>query len=335
MVPDPAKNCTDARFPLQFAPTRVESVGAVVDVVVVSYNSRDSLLRCVGGLLGVPEAHVVVVDNASPDRSLDVLDGLPVTTVQLDTNLGFGHGNNRGVREGRAPFVLFLNPDAAVDRGSLLRLVGELESNPEAAAAAPRILGDDGELHQSLRRFPRLSSTYAQALFLHRLFPHALWTDELIRRPQAYERPGEHEWVSGAAILVRRDAFEAVGGFDEGFFLYCEDTDLCARLRAAGGTVRYVPDAVVHHVGGASAPRPSLFPVAVASRVRYAHKHRTRALELVERAGIALGIVTHLLLARGADTRRGHVRSLRSLLMSQHGRTWPDGQGAAPALTQT
>ena len=99
------------------------------------------------------------------------------------------------------------------------------------------------------------------------------WTDELVRDAAAYERPGDPEWVSGACMLVRRDAFEAVGGFDEGFFLYCEDTDLCRRLWKAGHRVRFEPAAEVHHVEGASSGAGETRPIAARSRVLYARKH--------------------------------------------------------------
>jgi GT2 family glycosyltransferase len=282
-----------------------------VDVVVVSYNSEDQLRTCAEGLAALDEIHVVVVDNASFDGSIAAVSDLPVTVVPLSYNAGFSHGCNTGARLGHADFILFLNPDASIDEASLRRLVGELESDPGIGAAAPKIVGDDGELHHSLRRFPRLRSTYGQALFLHRIFPKARWTDEMIRDSHWYERAGTQEWVSGACILVRREAFEEIGGFDEGFFLYCEDTDLCLRLQQAGYEVHYEPETVVTHMGGASLPRASLLHVAVQSRVRYATKHRGAGAAVVERLGIALGAFTHMIAARGgAAARRGHARSL-------------------------
>ena len=282
-----------------------------MDVVVVSYNSRDELRRCVGPLAEIGDIQVVIVDNASEDGSLEAVSGLDVTAVPLTYNAGFSHGCNTGASRGNAPFILFLNPDASIEWASLRLLVAELEANATIAAVAPKIVGDDGELHHSLRRFPRLRSTYGQALFLHRIFPGARWTDELIRDVAWYDRAGPQEWVSGACILVRRRAFEEIGGFDEGFFLYCEDTDLCLRLQQAGYEVRYQPEAGVTHVGGASVPRAALLHVAVESRVRYAKKHRRPLAALVERVGIALGALTHMIAGRGgASARRGHARSL-------------------------
>ena len=292
---------------------------ATVDVVVVSYNSRDHLRACVQPLVALADVNVIVVDNASPDDSLETIRDLPAQTIALDHNGGFAHGCNAGWRAGEAPYVLFLNPDARIDRASLDELVRLLEGSPEVGAVAPCVVHDDGSLDFSLRRYPRLRSTYAQALFLHRVFPRARWTDELVREPEAYERPGSPDWVSGAAIMVRRSVLEEIGGFDEGFFMYCEDIDLCKRVWGAH-ELRYVPAARVTHLGGASAPRASLLPVLAASRIRYAEKHRSRAYALLERLGVALGALTHIVAARGGRAARaGHARSLRLALSKPGG----------------
>jgi N-acetylglucosaminyl-diphospho-decaprenol L-rhamnosyltransferase len=285
---------------------------ALVDVVVVSYNNRDELRRCVEPLAGFTGVRVIVVDNASEDGSLESVADLPLTTIALRRNGGFAHGCNVGVREGTAPFVLLLNPDALIDEGSLRRLCRVLEHDATVGAAAPRILHPSGRLHYSQRRFPRLRSTYAQAFFLHRLLPRASWTDELVRDEDAYSRRGSPEWVSGACMLLRRTALAKLGGLDEGFFMYCEDTDICRRLRDAGLDVRFEPDAVVIHEGSASAPRASLLPMLAESRIRYARKHRTRPAATLERIGIGLNALTHLFVARGGTAARvGHARALR------------------------
>lgn len=288
---------------------------ALVDVVVVSYNSRDQLRRCVEPLAAeAGDISVIVVDNDSPDRSLEAIADLPVTAIQTHANGGFAVGCNRGWRAGEAPFVLFLNPDARIDAAAVRTLARALEAQPRAGAAGPRI-EQDGKLAFSQRRFPRLASTYAHALFLHRLFPHAAWASELVRDEAAYERPGSPEWISGAAIMVRRPLLERLGGLDEGFFLYCEDKDLCRRIRDLGHDVLYEPAALARHEGGASAPRPTLLPVLAASRVRYARKHAGRATAVLERAGVALVALTHSLVSSGGrPARAGHLNALRTVL---------------------
>jgi N-acetylglucosaminyl-diphospho-decaprenol L-rhamnosyltransferase len=284
---------------------------AQVDVVVVSYNSEDHLRACVEPLAHVPEVRVIVVDSASTDGTIESVSDLPISIVGLSENRGFAHACNVGWRKGDAPFALFLNPDATIDGESLRRLVRVAEDAPRIGAVAPKIVADDGSLDLSQRRFPRLRSTYAQALFLHRLFPSAEWTDELVRDGEAYERPGTPEWASGACLLVRRSALDHLDGLDDGFFLYCEDLDLCRRLRDTGLEIRFEPGAVAVHEGGASAPRTSLLPVLAASRVRYARKHQAAPVALLERLGVALGALTHAVVARGGPAaRRGHLRAL-------------------------
>ena len=283
-----------------------------VDVVVVSYNSRERLRACVEPLLELDDVRVIVVDNASQDGSLEAVRDLDVTAIQLPDNGGFAHGVNTGWRAGSAPYVLLLNPDARIDGASLEALVTAGEE-AHVGAVAPRIVHTDGSLDYSQRRFPRLRSTYAQALFLHRIFPSASWTDELVRDEAAYGRRAGPDWVSGACVLVRRRALEELSGLDEGFFMYCEDIDLCKRLRARGYEILFAPEAVVVHEGGASTPRAQLLPVLAASRLRYASKHRGRTYALLERAGIALGAVTHAALGRGGGpARAGHLRALRT-----------------------
>jgi len=250
---------------------------SAVDVVVVAYRSGATLRGCVEPLAAIPGVNVVVVDNACPDDSVATIADLPgVDIVRAPRNGGFGYGCNLGVARGSAPLLLFLNPDARIDAAALDALIAALRSDPEAALVGPRILDDDGSLAWSVRRFPRLRSTFAKALFLHRIWPRAAWTDELVRVPGVYERAATAEWVSGACMLVRRDAYEALGGFDEGLFLYCEDTDLCARLWQAGRSVRFEPSALVRHVGGASSGAGETQAIAARSRVYYARKHRGR-----------------------------------------------------------
>jgi N-acetylglucosaminyl-diphospho-decaprenol L-rhamnosyltransferase len=286
-----------------------------IDAVIVSYRSAATLRGCVEPLAAMPHVNVIVVDNASPDDSVQTIADLQVEVERSPRNGGFSYGCNRGAARGSAPLLLFLNPDARLDAGGLAALTRVLEEDATAALAGPRIIEDNGELAWSQRRFPRLRSTFAQAFFLHRLWPRAAWTDELIREPAAYERPGSPDWVSGACMLVRRDVFDAIGGFDERFFLYCEDTDLCKRLRAAGHTISFDPAAEIHHVGGASSGAGETRAIAARSRVQYARKHLKPLAARTEALGVALGEATHAATAVSRPaTRRGHMAALRAAL---------------------
>ena len=286
-----------------------------IDAVVVSYRSEATLRGCIEPLAAIPGVRVTVVDNASPDDGLATIAGLGADLVRSPRNGGFSYGCNLGAARGSAPHLLFLNPDARIHGAALRALVEALDADPAAALVGPRIQEEDGLLAWSQRRFPCRRSTFAQALFLHRLWPLAPWTDELIRDRAAYDRPATPDWVSGACMLVRRDAFEAVGGFDEDFFLYCEDTDLCRRLRDAGHEVRYEPTAEVRHVGGASSGAGETQAIAARSRVRYARKHDGPVGARVQALGVALGEATHALTAlMRPASRRGHLAGARAAL---------------------
>jgi GT2 family glycosyltransferase len=297
--------------------TGVATGQTTVDVVVVSYNSRDRLRDCVEPLLHLPGVEVIVADNASPDASLEAVADLPLTALQLTRNGGFAYGVNTGWRAGRGTYVLLLNPDARIGPGALEVLVAAIEEIASVGAVGPRIVHADGTLDWSQRRYPRLRSTYARALFLHRLFPEAPWTDELVRDEAAYARRNWPDWLSGACLLVRREALERLDGLDEGFFMYAEDIDLCRRLRDAGYELLYEPAAVVEHEGGASAPRAALLPTLAKSRIRYAVKHRGRLAAALERVGIGLEALTHVVVSRGGmAVRKGHAGALRAVARS-------------------
>jgi len=286
------------------------TTAVIADVVVVSYDSRDDLRDCVAPLAEDPRFAVAVVDNASRDESLATVSDLPVRAIALRENGGFAHGCNRGWREGSAPYIVFLNPDARFPPNAIKLLIETVEASGATAAAVPRVVSAQGRLDYSLRRFPRLRTTYAQALFLHRVFPHASWADELIRQPQHYDSEQNVAWASGVCLLVRRDVLEEIDGWDERFFMYCEDIDLCRRLHDSGHEIRYVPRAVVVHRGGASAPRADMLPILAASRLLYAKKHLRMPARIAERCGIMLGALTHIVAGRGgASMRTGHARA--------------------------
>jgi N-acetylglucosaminyl-diphospho-decaprenol L-rhamnosyltransferase len=286
-----------------------------VDVVVVSYNSSDTLRDCLEPVAGVEGINVFAIDNASPDDALDVVADLDVERVQTGRNGGFAFGCNVGLRLGAAPYVLFLNPDAWIEPADLNVLVEALETDPCAGLVGPRLLDGEDQLIPSMRRFPSLKTAWSEALFVHRIVPGASWAGEIVHGREAYERVCFPDWVSGAAMLARREILESLGGLDEGFFLYSEDTDLCARIREAGYEIRYEPSAVVRHHGGRSAPRSSLLPVLAVSRARYANKHLGRGPTVVlQRLALIVHAATHAVAAvRRRDVARGHASAARRL----------------------
>lgn len=286
-----------------------------VDVIVVSYNSRETLRDCVEPLTRHDDVNVTVVDNASSDGSLESVADLRLTAIATGRNGGFAYGCNRGLAAGSAPYVLFINPDARIDAQGLSQLVAVLDAEPAVGVVGPRLTDADGALVRSMRRYQRLGSTWATALFLHRVFRHAAWANEIVGDPREYERAAYPEWISGACMLARRSVLEQISGFSEDFFLYGEDMDLCARIREAGWLVRYEPGAVVFHEGGHSAPRPSLYAVLATSRIEFARRHHTAASAIGERFGLCVGAVTHIVAScRRPARRQGHVAALRATL---------------------
>ena len=280
-------------------------------------------------IAGAPGVSVVVVDNACPERSFEVVEDVPgVRIIHTPRNGGFAYGCNAGWRAGDSELVLFLNPDARLDPSDLARMADVLEADPTVGVVGPRTLLEDGSIDWTIRRFPSLLSTYAQALFLHRLAPRASWVDEVVRDPASYERPVRVDWMSGACLLLRRSALTAVDGLDEGFFFYAEDIDLCRRISLSGAAVVYCPDATCVHEGGRSLPRARLLPMLAASRLRYAKRHRGMVGALLERVGIGLGEALRTIVGRGnASYRRGHLSALGVIIRSDDDYRLP---GTAP-----
>jgi N-acetylglucosaminyl-diphospho-decaprenol L-rhamnosyltransferase len=291
-------------------------MSSAVDVVVVAHASRDTLRTCIAPLAGAPDVTVIVVDTASADPAFDTIEDLPgVELVHAERNGGFAYGCNLGTARGTAPYVLLLNPDAALEADELAKLVAVLDGDVGVGLVAPRIVDEEGELQRSVRRFPRLSSALSKALLLHRVWPDAAWSDDLVHSAAAYDHAWDPEWVSGACMLVRRSELEALGGLDEGFFMYAEDTDLCWRIWDRGHRVRFEPAAVVVHGGGHSAPRSQLRTADVRSHIRYVLLREGAPAARRVALAVALDELTHLVLrARRPGYARGHRAGLRAAL---------------------
>jgi N-acetylglucosaminyl-diphospho-decaprenol L-rhamnosyltransferase len=233
----------------------VPSLDASVAAVVVSWNTREALGGCLRSLLAEGVTPIVVADNASSDGSAEVAErfGPPVRVLRTGANLGYGRAANRALAFVDTPWVLVANADVEVAAGSVARLVERLRADDRLGLVGPRLMGPDGTAYPSARRFPGWSDGIGHAL-LARWWPKNPFT----RRYHADGAPGRVvDWVSGACFVARSDALARIGGFDERYFLYFEDVDLCWRLRRAGFQVGFEPDAVVVHAQGlASSKRP-------------------------------------------------------------------------------
>jgi N-acetylglucosaminyl-diphospho-decaprenol L-rhamnosyltransferase len=226
--------------------------------VIVNYESGAALVRCVDGLRSEWVAEVVVVDNGSVDGSLDeVRRRFPEVVVLVPgQNLGYGTAANRGVAATTSPWVLVCNPDLEVRPAAVALLSDALTANPGYALAGPLIRTPGGDRYPSARRFPSLSDAAGHAL-LGMFAPDNRFTRSYQQTHLGDAGVGLQtvDWVSGACFMARRSAFEQVGGFDEAYFMYAEDVDLCWRLGRAGWQVAYVPAAEVTHAQGVSTDR--------------------------------------------------------------------------------
>ena len=225
-------------------------------VVVVSHGTRDRTLACVASVLAddAVATRVVVVDNASADGTAAALRerfGAAVDVLESTRNLGFGAACNLGAaRVADARHALFLNADTRLSPGALAALLGALDAG--AGAAGPAVVGEDGASQSSVRGHPTPAALLHQHTALRFLRVAAAAYERYKRPATPPDGVPVVPVVMGAAIAVRGDVLRAVGGFDERYFLYFEDADLCRRVALAGHPVRFVPEAVVTHAGGAS-----------------------------------------------------------------------------------
>ncbi len=271
-----------------------------VAAVVVNYNAGRALVDCVRSLEREGVAEVIVVDNASSDRSLGDLAADPAASlasrvVRSGRNLGYGGAANLGAGESSARYILVSNPDLVITDGAVSTLVDRLDSDASLAVAGPMIRDLDGDVYPSGRAFPSLRDAVGHA-FVGLVWGGNPWTRRYRHLGADQHRGRPADWVSGSCFLVRRVAFESVGGFDESFFMYVEDVDLCWRLRRAGWGVFYEPRAEVVHEQGRSTSQHPYRMLASHHRALWRFARRTahgpeRALLPLMAAGLGARLV--------------------------------------------
>jgi len=224
-----------------------------VSAVVVNYNARDHLLECIRSLRADGVTEIVVADNDSTDGSAEALKRVDPDAMIVPTgsNLGYGGGANRGAARASGDLLLVCNSDVVVEPGAVKALVSALEDDEQLALVGPRIEDRSGALYPSPRTFPDLGVALGHA-FLGLVAPANRFTRRYRMLDWDHATAGLVDWVSGSCFLVRRTAWLALGGFDEAYFMYVEDVDLCWRAAKAGFRVGFEPSARVIHVQGAS-----------------------------------------------------------------------------------
>lgn len=227
----------------------------MLTIIIVSFNACADLERCLASLTETPPAiahEIVVVDNASRDGSVDAVRRLrpDARIIALDENVGFGRANNLAIRQTTGELVLLLNSDTIVPPGALDALVAALRDEPDAAIAGPRLVDADGRPELSFGRMVGPLNELRQQRMTRLLARDGL--DAVLARADLPADRAFPDWVSGACLLVRRRDADAAGLLDERYFMYLEDVDFCAAVRALGRRVLYAPRITVVHLGGRS-----------------------------------------------------------------------------------
>jgi len=282
-----------------------------VSVVVVTYNALPWLQQCLDSVRG---RDVVVVDHGSTDGTVEFARERGVRVIEQE-NKGMGGGNNAGMRATHGRYYFLLNSDAWIKADGLDRLVAFADAHPEAAVVGPKLLNTDGTLQRSARGEPTLWRLATEYLFIRKLAPHSRHLNPLYRGDFAHDRTEQVDWLYGPALLVRREAADAVGLFDEDFFMFSEEVDWMTRFRRAGWAIVFFPGAEVVHVGGAS-HGGNLYVENLRGHLRFIAKHRgAKEAERVRR------LLLWSLRLRAALLRREEYREGVRFLSSGSART--------------
>jgi GT2 family glycosyltransferase len=247
-------------------------------VAIISFNTVELLRACLNSVVMQSPAEVIVIDNASSDGSAEMVrTEYPTAILKTNqTNLGYGAAANLAIASSTAKYVLLLNADTVLGTGALVRLRSYLDVHSEAAVVGPRLLNPDGSLQSSCRSFPRPISLYP----LIKTVP--IWRNHYLLTWK-HDQDRVVDWLWGAALAIRREAFNSARGFDESFFMYFEEVDLCWRLRQNGWQIHFTPSAEVTHIGRASSRqcRAEMEVALYASTKRFYRKHCSRPMLLL------------------------------------------------------
>jgi GT2 family glycosyltransferase len=247
---------------------------ADVSVVVVTYNALPWVERC---LESVRAHETIVVDHGSTDGTLELVRRrFPQARLIEEGNSGLGAGSNTGMRVATGDYFLLLNSDAWAVGDAVDRLVAFAEQHPEAAVVGPKLLNPDGSLQRSVRGFPTLWRLATEYFFLRKLAPGSRALNAFYASRFPHDEVREAEFLMGACLLVRREAADTVGLFDEDFFMFSEETDWCYRFRQAGWKVLFFPGAEFVHVGGATTSQNwgPMYREQLRGHLRFLAKHQ-------------------------------------------------------------
>jgi GT2 family glycosyltransferase len=290
-----------------------------LSVIIVNWNVRTLLERCLRSVIesaqrGGLQCEIVVVDNASTDGSTEMVQRLfpSVELIRSEANLGFARANNLGVSRSSGRHLLLLNPDTEVVDDALPVMVAYLDKHRDVGLLGPKLLFADGSVQPSRRRFPTLSTAFLESTVVQQWFPQNRTLARYYVQDRSDDAEQDVDWVVGACMLIRRQAWDQVGPLDERFFMYSEEMDWCRRLKSAGWRVVYLPSAVVmHHEGQSSAQVvPARHIYFQSSKVLYFRKHHGVWAGGVLRVFLLVTYFYQLCL-EGLKWLLGHKRGLR------------------------
>jgi N-acetylglucosaminyl-diphospho-decaprenol L-rhamnosyltransferase len=288
-----------------------EAERAVTDIAVaiVNFNTRGYLQACLATVQAESPREIVVVDHASTDRSAEMVraEFPQVVLLAKSTNPGYGVGANEAIASCTCPYVLLLNSDTLLPPGTLRALSTYLDRHPQAALVGPRLVNPDGTLRPSCYAFPGPVNMLLESTGFFRLLARVPVLRNCHLRSWPHDRSRVVPWVMGAALAIRRQAFEAVAGFDESFFMYNEEVDLCYRLRRSGWQVHFTPVVTVVHDEGASTrqEREHMHAEWYISSMRFYRQHYSRL-----RCTLLFAMMKGAVLARWARDM-AHLRAIR------------------------
>ncbi len=295
----------------------------LIDVVIVSWNTRALLKECLTALfnsladISPEELRVWVADNASTDGSLEMVarEFPEVITIANVQNLGFAGGNNQAIRMGTAPYVLLLNPDTEIQAGGLDTLYNYLETHPKAGVAGSRLLNPDGSLQPAAFPFPTIRRELWRLLYLDKIAKYGVYP----LNDWATDEVHKVGYVQGASMLVRRTCLDQVGLFDENYFMYSEEVDLCYRITLAGWDIYWVPQSQVIHYGGQSTRQVAqkMFLCLYQSKLLFFRKNYGRGSALLYKIVLFLASLFRMLLKPLAYFESGE-RKLRHIQLAEN-----------------
>ncbi len=300
-----------------------------ISFLIVSWNVRELLAKCLQSIQlqtagpesgeraahEPPTAEMIVVDNASTDGTVEMLRALypRVCVIENTENTGFTRANNIALAMAQGRYLFLLNPDTELEHGAVTALFEYMEAHSRVGMSGPRLFYGDGSSQSSRRRFPTLATAFCESTKLQQWFPH----NRVLTRYYMLDTPDDAiqpvDWLNGAAMFVRREVYEQVGGLDETFFMYSEELDWCHRIRRAGWQIVYLPTATVTHFEGKSsgqvaAARDIYFH---SSKIRYFRKYRGALVAQLLRAFL-LAMFAFQLVEESLKWALGHKRALRA-----------------------